>query len=77
MPETIGTPILWVGFTVFVVGVLALDLGVFHRRARAIGIQEALLWTGMWFVLALAFNCSACSGDSFHRWITTAVGSSP
>jgi tellurite resistance protein TerC len=41
----VRTPFLWIGFTLFVLAMLALDLGVFHRRAHAIEIREALLWT--------------------------------
>jgi tellurite resistance protein TerC len=56
MIESVGTPALWIGFTVFVVGLLALDLGVFHRRAHEIGFREALSWSIVWVSLALAFN---------------------
>lgn len=54
--ESIGTPILWIGFTLFVLAMLALDLGVFHRRAHEVRTREALLWTFVWVVLALLFN---------------------
>jgi tellurite resistance protein TerC len=54
--ETIGTPILWVGFTFFVLGMLALDLGVFHRDAHQLSVREALGWTTVWISLALLFN---------------------
>ncbi len=47
---------LWVGFLAAVVALLTLDLGVFHRRAHAIGIREALAWTSVWIGLALTFN---------------------
>jgi tellurite resistance protein TerC len=43
-------------FNLFVLGMLALDLGVFHRRAHAISFREASLWSGFWVVLSLAFN---------------------
>ncbi|HWP85913.1 MAG TPA: TerC family protein [Terriglobia bacterium] len=56
MPISIGTPWLWVGFTIFVLLMLALDLGVFHRKAHAVGHREALIWTIVWIGLALAFN---------------------
>lgn len=52
----LGSPLLWIGFTVFVVAMLALDLGVFHRKAHTIGTREALAWTGVWVSLALLFN---------------------
>lgn len=54
--ETVGTPSLWIGFTVFVLAMLALDLGVFHRKAHEVHVREALLWTGVWISLALVFN---------------------
>lgn len=54
--ESIGSPALWVGFTVFVLVMLALDLGVFHRRAHEVRVREALIWTGVWVTLALIFN---------------------
>jgi len=54
--ETIGTPALWIGFMAFVLAMLALDLGVFHRKAHAVGVREALAWTAVWIGLALAFN---------------------
>ena len=43
-------------FVLFVIGVLAIDLGVFHRKAHAVGMREAVAWTVVWIVLALAFN---------------------
>lgn len=47
---------LWIGFLSMVLAFLALDLGVFHRRVRATGVREALAWTALWVVLALAFT---------------------
>jgi tellurite resistance protein TerC len=54
--ESVGTPVLWIGFTVFVLGMLALDLGVFHRDAHELRVREALGWTVVWISLALLFN---------------------
>lgn len=51
--ESIGSPVLWVGFTVFVLAMLALDLGVFHRHAHEVRVKEALIWTAVWVGLAL------------------------
>jgi tellurite resistance protein TerC len=48
--------ILFVGFTAFVIGALALDLGVFHRDAHAVRAREALAWTIVWVSLAVAFG---------------------
>ncbi len=50
------SPMLWVGFNAFVLIMLALDLGVFHRKTHEVSLKEALTWTGVWITLALAFN---------------------
>jgi tellurite resistance protein TerC len=47
---------LWVIFTIGVLVVLALDLGVFHRDDHTISVKEALIWSGIWTLLALIFN---------------------
>jgi tellurite resistance protein TerC len=46
----------YVAFTGFVALLLALDLGVFNKKPHAISIREATIWTGVWFLLAVAFN---------------------
>jgi tellurite resistance protein TerC len=52
-----GVPLpYWTGFLVFVLAMLALDLGVFHRDAHEVKVKEALVWSGIWVGLALAFN---------------------
>lgn len=48
--------LLWGGFGTFVLTMLALDLGVFHRQARVVHIKEALCWSASWIALALLFN---------------------
>jgi len=45
----------WIAFVLCVVIFLALDLGVFHRRAHVVRFREALLWTSIWFCLAMLF----------------------
>jgi tellurite resistance protein TerC len=47
---------LWVGFNIFVLAMLALDLGVFHRKAHVVSFREAIAWTVAWVTLALLFN---------------------
>jgi tellurite resistance protein TerC len=54
--ETIGSPALWSAFILFVVAMLALDLGVFHKKSHAVGFREAAIWSGVWISLALVFN---------------------
>jgi TerC family integral membrane protein len=57
MPETIGSPALWLGFTAFIVAMLALDLGVLHRDAHEVSVKEAAVWSVVWVALSLAFAC--------------------
>ncbi|HET6823675.1 MAG TPA: TerC family protein [Anaerolineales bacterium] len=47
---------LWIGFNVFVLAMLAIDLGVFHRKAHAVSGKEALIWSVVWISLSLLFN---------------------
>ena len=47
--------IFWILFNLFVAVMLALALGVFHRRAHSIKFREALVWTGIWILLAVGF----------------------
>lgn len=49
-------PWLWIGFNLFVLAMLALDLGVFHRKAHVVSFREALAWTVAWVTLAMLFN---------------------
>ncbi|MBK9356902.1 MAG: TerC family protein [Bacteroidales bacterium] len=46
----------WLAFLVFVFLMLALDLGVFHRKSHEVKIKEALIWSAVWIILALVFN---------------------
>ena len=54
--ETIASPHLWVIFSVFVLGMLALDLGVFNRKAHEVRVREALTWSFVWVALSMIFN---------------------
>ena len=47
---------LWAGFNLFVLAMLAIDLGVFHRQAHAVSLREASIWSAVWIALALVFN---------------------
>ena len=51
-----ATPLHWIGFGVIVTALLAIDLGVFHRKPHAISFREAAGWSVFWISLALAFN---------------------
>jgi tellurite resistance protein TerC len=54
--ETVGSPLLWAGFIAFVLAMLVLDLGVFHRKAHEVSLKEAGIWSGVWVSLAVVFN---------------------
>lgn len=46
---------IWIAFIAFVILMLALDLGVFHRKAHVVSVQEALAWSAVWITMGLAF----------------------
>jgi tellurite resistance protein TerC len=48
--------VFWIGFSAFVVLMLVLDLGVFHRKMRKVPVKEAVIWTLIWVGLAMLFN---------------------
>ena len=47
---------LWLGFNAFILVMLALDLGVFHRKAHIVSLKESMIWTSVWICLAMLFN---------------------
>jgi tellurite resistance protein TerC len=51
-----GTPALWALFNACVLAALALDLGIFHRRAHRVSFLEAAVWSAVWVLLSLGFN---------------------
>ncbi|HDL03292.1 MAG: hypothetical protein DRP46_05920 [Candidatus Zixiibacteriota bacterium] len=48
--------ILWGGFNILVLAMLALDLGVFHKKDHRISVKEGLVWSVIWIIVALIFN---------------------
>ncbi len=63
-----------VAFNLFVLGMLALDLGVFQRRARAVSLREAALWTGLWVLVALGFNVGVALWRGPHSGLEFLTG---
>src|SRR6202047_3786015 len=51
-----GTPLLWVGFNLFVLASIALDLGVFNRRLHKVSLWEAGLFSLLWVALSILFG---------------------
>ncbi len=54
MPET--ATFAWIGFTVFVLAMLALDLGVFNRGAHVVSVKQAGMWVAVWVTMAVLFG---------------------
>src|SRR3990170_907584 len=46
----------WIAFIAFVLLMLALDLGVFHRKAHVVSVKEALAWSAVWLAMGLSFS---------------------
>jgi tellurite resistance protein TerC len=59
---------IWLGFIGFVLAMLALDLGVFHRKAHVVSVREALGWSAVWIALGLAFTAAVYFGYENH-WL--------
>jgi tellurite resistance protein TerC len=50
------TVLVWTLFNLFILALLALDLGVFHRKTHVVSLREALVWSVIWIVVAFLFN---------------------
>jgi len=59
---------IWAAFILFVLAMLALDLGVFHRNAHVVSMREALGWSGIWMALGLSFSVFVYFGYESH-WL--------
>jgi tellurite resistance protein TerC len=46
----------WIGFNAFILAMLAVDLGIFHRKAHIVTLKESFTWTAVWIAIALVFN---------------------
>ena len=75
MPTSAG-PAWWGLFAAVVTIVLALDLGIFHRRPHVLRMREAAIWSSVWIALALAFNAAVFVGlgersglEFFQAWL--------
>jgi tellurite resistance protein TerC len=68
--------VVWIAFLVFIFFLLALDLGVFHRKAHVVSVREALIWTCVWVALALAFSGFVYFAYD-HRWLGLGITPDP
>jgi tellurite resistance protein TerC len=64
----------WIGFNAFVLAMLALDLGVFHRKAHVIKPKEAMAWVGVWVALAMLFAAGLWFFKDAHHALTFVTG---
>jgi len=65
---------IWTGFSLLILAFLALDLGVFHRKAHVVKVKEALTWSGVWAAVGLSFGVFVYHGYE-RRWM--GLGSKP
>jgi len=68
------TPWHWMGFILCVLFFLALDLGLFHRRARAVKFKEALAWSSVWVALSLLFAVALVHWRGRHEAVEFVTG---
>src|SRR5688572_10365163 len=59
---------IWLGFVLFILLMLALDLGVFHRKAHVVRVKEALAWSAVWAAMGLSFSAFVYYGYENH-WL--------
>jgi tellurite resistance protein TerC len=69
-----GSPLLWIGFNVFVLGAVALDLGVFNRRLHKVEMREAFWSTLLWIALSVVFGLGVWHYSGYQRAIEFYTG---
>jgi tellurite resistance protein TerC len=69
-----GSPLLWIGFNVFVLGAVALDLGVFNRRLHKVELREAFWSTLLWIALSVVFGLGVWHYSGYQRAIEFYTG---
>jgi tellurite resistance protein TerC len=72
--HSVGSPAHWLGFLAFVLAMLALDLGVFHRSPHAVKVKEALIWSLVWVALAACFGVLVHFAFGHERALEFAAG---
>ena len=72
--HSVGSPVYWIAFLAFVLVMLALDLGVFHRDTHVVKVKEALSWSLVWVALAGVFGGVVHYAFGFERAAEFATG---
>jgi len=74
--QSVGNPWLWAGFLVVILALLSIDLGIFHKKDRAIAAREAMSWVAIWMSLAVLFGGfvwwrfgAARAGEFYTGWL--------
>ena len=68
---------LWAAFILFIFFLLALDLGIVHRKSRTIAFKEAMILSGVWIGVALAFNVLVFFAYEHHWFGLDLTGGEP
>ena len=71
---SMGTMLVWGGFILFVLAMLAIDLGVFHRTSHTVSIKEAGIWTVVWISLATIFGLGLWLRNGSEQALAFAAG---
>jgi tellurite resistance protein TerC len=74
MAQSIGSPLFWTAFFLVVFLLLAIDLGVFHKKAHAVGFKEALFWSVTWVVLSTSFGIGVYLKFGAHKGLEFFAG---
>ena len=65
--NSVAGPFSWIVFAIVILVMLAVDLGVFHRKAHVVGFREAATWSAVWVGLALSFNLLVVARFGWQR----------
>jgi tellurite resistance protein TerC len=68
--------LVWIAFVSLILCLLALDLGVFHRKAHVVTVREALAWSAVWTILAIAFGGWVYAAYE-HQWFGLGINPDP
>lgn len=71
---SVGSPALWLGFVVFLLAMLALDLGVFHKSSHTVSLKEAGIWSAVWVLMALGFAAGVYAWFGTERALEFTTG---
>jgi len=74
MDAIAGSTWLWIGFSIFIVVMLSLDLGLLNRKAHTVRYREAWIWTGVWVTLAMIFAYIVFRYQGSHRGLEFLTG---